>query len=365
MEVIKTIMNRNIVHIVAVDKFTAGYINFMKTYMTKQHHCFIVQKREYKLDLADSDNMYWITDYKELHTDYRIKRLLLESIQIIVSGLFESRTAVSLFEKELLQKTYIHFWGADFYDLRKKKTSIKEKIKRMMLRRCFKKCGGLVFLIDGEYERFVGITHIHNRHFVAPMPRNPSIKVNYTDYRTKKQEILKPINILVGNSATSTNRHIEVFNMLRSFSNDEMRIFVPLSYGDSEYRKFVLKTGFDILGQAFHPILDFMNQNDYTKFLATIDIGIFHNDRQQAMGNITALLGLGAKLFLRDNTSMWKKYINDGYIIFPTRIINSITFDEFMYFDSKSRKNNENVFDKNNSYEKAIESWNNVFSDKV
>ena len=42
----------------------------------------------------------------------------------------------------------------------------------------------------------------------------------------------------------------------------------------------------------------------------SIEIAIFNNDRQQAMGNITALLGMKSKVFIRDDTSMWSNFSN-------------------------------------------------------
>ena len=42
------------------------------------------------------------------------------------------------------------------------------------------------------------------------------------------------INILIGNSATETNNHIEVLDLLSKFKNEDIKIYVPLSYGDME-----------------------------------------------------------------------------------------------------------------------------------
>lgn len=44
-----------------------------------------------------------------------------------------------------------------------------------------------------------------------------------------------------------------------------------------------------------NPIVDFMDFNEYINFLSTIDIAIFNHKRQQGMGNIITLLGMGKK----------------------------------------------------------------------
>ena len=41
-----------------------------------------------------------------------------------------------------------------------------------------------------------------------------------------------------------------------------------------------------------------MPYSSYISFLGSIDIGIFNNNRQQGMGNITNLLYLGKKVYL-------------------------------------------------------------------
>ena len=46
--------------------------------------------------------------------------------------------------------------------------------------------------------------------------------------------------------------------------------------------------------------------NSYLDFLGDIDIAIFAHKRQQAMGNIITLLGLGKKIYIRNNISSWQ-----------------------------------------------------------
>lgn len=353
---------KKIVHIVEVEKFTEGYVNFMKIRMLQQEHFFILLDFGKNLKLVDQNRIYWISDYKELLFNIQIRKILLGANKIIISGLFACSNVVTLFGPKIIKKTYIHFWGADFYNLRNKNANLKEGIKRILKYRCFKKCAGLIFLIDGEYEKFIGITHIHNKSFVAPMPLDPQRRINYDDYRIHKEKESIPIRILVGNSATETNQHIEVFKILKDFPLDKIEVYVPLSYGNNKYRELVLKEGNRILGTAFHPILEYMEIEKYTKLLSLIDVGIFNNNRQQAMGNINALLALGAKLFLKKGTSMWDKYKRDGYIIYPTEAIKDMGVDDFAYFSVKEKTNNEEIFDEINSPENICYAWNKIFS---
>ena len=51
---------------------------------------------------------------------------------------------------------------------------------------------------------------------------------------------------------------------------------------------------------------DLMSFDDYNKYLASIDIAIFHHDRQQAMGNVIGLISLGKKVVLKDSISSYE-----------------------------------------------------------
>lgn len=106
------------------------------------------------------------------------------------------------------------------------------------------------------------------------------------------------INILVGNSATLTNNHVEVFRLLANQDLTNRKVIVPLSYGDSDYREIVLDYGKKILGHHFHPITDFLPLLEFNRIISTCSCAIMNHYRQQALGTIGSLLYGGTKLFL-------------------------------------------------------------------
>lgn len=360
---------KKILHILAYDdKFTFGYVNFMKKEMPAWEHFFIIVPIVNRDGLIDCDNIYYINRFFLAQVHSKIKKIIKDAEQIIVSGVFSSHVMVSFFSRKAMNKTFLHFWGNDFYSLRNSPDSIRGAIKNKLKIHCIKKCAGLIFLIEGEYNKFLEITHIENRNYVAPMPGDPCKRIRNADYRTKHGNIVgrtianDVVKILVGNSATSTNHHIEVFEMLKKFPLDKIEIYCPLSYGNEEYREIVLKEGVRILGEAFHPVLEFMNCEDYRSFLAGMDIGIFNNDRQQAMGNISIMLGLGKKIYMRNDTSMWKKYIDEGYILYPFSSVENIRFEKFILFDETAKKKNEMIDDTRDTIQIAKEKWSLIFN---
>ena len=56
----------SIVHVVHRDKFTSGYINFMKTEMGNEN-IFITLKDGFELSLVDEENIYYIEKIGRAH----------------------------------------------------------------------------------------------------------------------------------------------------------------------------------------------------------------------------------------------------------------------------------------------------------
>ena len=350
-----------ILHILHYDiKFTVGYVNFMKIKMTEWDHTFIIAKADGKVECVNNDNVYIVNNFYEMIKRRQLKEVIKNANIIIISGVFSSYTAVSLFKKKDLNKIFLHFWGADFYDLREQSKSIREKIKNMLKVYCCHKCAGLIFLIEGEYDKFREIVHVEKNYFIAPMPGDPLVRINYADYR-KRSKSTDPVRVLVGNSATETNHHKEIIDWIANYIDRDIEVYAPLSYGDELYRNEILKYGAEKLGKKFFPVLNFMDLYSYMEFLSSMDIGIFNNDRQQAMGNINRMIAIGKKIYLRKDTSMWNRFTNDGYIVFPIRDVEAISYGEFICFDARSAENNERIYDAKDKTQEAINRWQIIF----
>lgn len=123
-------------------------------------------------------------------------------------------------------------------------------------------------------------------------------------------------NILVGNSASFTSNHLEVFEILKQIELGERKIIVPLSYGSSEYRNYILRVGKEIFADAFVPLLDFMSIENYHEILKSCSIAIMNHYRQQAVGNISALIQSGAKVYLSDRNPFLKTCKRIGVKVF-------------------------------------------------
>lgn len=124
-------------------------------------------------------------------------------------------------------------------------------------------------------------------------------------------------NILLGNSASFTNNHIEAIDIIaRYIKNKSSKVIVPINYGDEFYKSRVLLYGEKFLGSNFEPILDFMDKKDYFLKISSCSICIMNHLRQQAFGNISMMLLFGAKVFLNDNSILYQYLKELGFFVY-------------------------------------------------
>ncbi|MBC8386742.1 MAG: TDP-N-acetylfucosamine:lipid II N-acetylfucosaminyltransferase [Actinobacteria bacterium] len=123
-------------------------------------------------------------------------------------------------------------------------------------------------------------------------------------------------NILLGNSATETNNHLEAFEILKNCNLQNKKIIVPLSYGNMEYAKQIIKTGKTTFGTLFEPLTEFMSLNEYNNIIQSCDILIMNAYRQQAEGNIFAMLWMGAKVYLDERNTVYNYLKRIGCLVY-------------------------------------------------
>ena len=127
-------------------------------------------------------------------------------------------------------------------------------------------------------------------------------------------------SILVGNSATSTNNHLDVFEIIKSTTN--MDIIVPLSYGAYDYEDYkenIISEGRRIFNKNFLPIENFMNLHDYRELTFSCNTVIMYHIRQQALANIFMSLFQGMRLFLNSKSITYSFLKDQGMIVFDLK----------------------------------------------
>ena len=354
-----------ILHIIPSEKFTVGYINFMKTSLNTFKHVFLVQMIDNskfdKLKLINNDNIYYFSETFSLNKE-PIYNLIDKADKIIVSGVFGVKNAMFYWKKDILKKSFLHFWGGDFYYLKQKKNrTFNDYLDFFMTKSVFRRVGNLVFLLDEEYEYFQKITHVKGKRVLsAPMPLDDEYRHRIESFAVRKNS--DKLRIIVGNSATRTCCHIEAFRELQKLLDKDVEVVCPLSYGDMDYGKIVIENGKKMLGNKFIPITDWMNGEDYLDLLYSCDIGIFYNDRQQALGNIFSMLFWGKIVVLKQDTSMYKYFLKNGCKIWDFSDFKKKTFPYKL--ESGEKINNRAFIGKILSKEYQREKWNNILSER-
>jgi hypothetical protein len=150
-------------------------------------------------------------------------------------------------------------------------------------------------------------------------------------------------DILVGNSATPSNNHLDAFRLLAACPLAGRRVLVPLSYGDSQYREVVLRQGHSLFGSAFEPILDFMPLASYNERLSTCGVAIMYHRRQQALGNVGSLLFGGCKVLFHPESPVLATLRRDGAVVDSTEQLRSDPHAALMPLDADAVACNQAV----------------------
>ena len=109
----------------------------------------------------------------------------------------------------------------------------------------------------------------------------------------------EPIQILFGNSSDPTGNHIDAFDYIVKNLKCDYEVYSFLSYGDTKCREWTIEYGRKVLGDKFHPIVDYMDKVSFVKFMNEMDVIMMFHNRQQAEGNIMTSLVLGKPIFMK------------------------------------------------------------------
>ncbi|MEX0857884.1 MAG: TDP-N-acetylfucosamine:lipid II N-acetylfucosaminyltransferase [Balneolaceae bacterium] len=307
------------------------------------------------------DNEYFI-NYSSKIIKFQSLRNLIKMIteinraeKVILHGLNESLTVLLLlFMPWNLKKCYWFSWGADIYKYQQDDLSLKLRILYILKRIVVNQLGYIVVTIEGEYKnikKWFGARGKWISSFKYPSNLYKDQPVNY-------QSVDDGVTrILLGNSASPSNNHMEVLERIKQTipKHAEYIIYCPLSYGDASNAKKVCDKGHYYFGDRFKPLIDFMPLDDYLNLLFKIDIAIFNHNRQQGMGNIITLLGMGKKVFIREDVTPWEFFNGLDINIF------SINDLEFKPLDEVSKEQNLKVIRSYFSVERLKNELNKIF----
>lgn len=333
-----------IVHLVIIDKFIPPFIKLVNENFPSDRHRFLITGTSLpKYSLPAYPNVEYINIRKQFN---KILKYLYIGEKLIIHGLWDERMIkVLYFQPWLLKKCYHVMWGGDFYNPESQSPKKKTVIRKM---------GHFISQISGDYElvkNWYGAKGMLHNCFVYPSNM-------YNQFNVPEKES-GPLNIMVGNSCDPSNHHIEIINKLISLDDEEFNIICPLSYGNYDvYKKEVINKGKAAFGERFKPIVEFLDIENYAKLIGSIDIAIFAHNRQQAMGNIVMLLGMGKKVYLRSGTSHYLAMKELGISVFDFECI------DLSPLPLSDRMRNESIIVSEFSKQKLLSQLGLIFDSK-
>lgn len=129
-----------------------------------------------------------------------------------------------------------------------------------------------------------------------------------------------PGHILLGNSLTYTNNHLDIFAQIQSYSLDLNRKYIiPVNYGwgnafDGNPENLVSLC--NIEKESVIWLKDYLDRNEYFKLFDNVTHAIFGVLRQQALGNIYKCLRDGVKVYLYKDSVVSQQLREDGYVFY-------------------------------------------------
>jgi len=325
-------------------KFIPPFIKFINEEFNSEEHLFLIigkrKKEDYVIN-SSIKNIYWLDNKLKV---FKLQKYLYKSKKIILHGLWNKNLIQLLYVQPwLLKKSYWVMWGGDFY-FPEKHSSIKKLV--------IKNIKNVITYVDGDVE------YIKTYYKANPI-YHKCIAYLSNVFDENKYENCEKINkseiwILIGNSAVETNRHELVFSRLEEFKNKEIKIIVPLSYGYEEYKNKIIEIGKKEFGNKFIPIIEFLNYEKYLNLLYNVDIAIFVHNRQQGMGNLIQLLGLGKKVYFNTASTQWKFFQDLG--------IKAYDFNDKidLNVNTENLENNKKIISNYFSIEKLREQWRKI-----
>lgn len=116
-------------------------------------------------------------------------------------------------------------------------------------------------------------------------------------------------NILLGNSATPDNNHLDAMLLLKRVSVPNLsEIITPLSYSDLWIKHMVSTVGRILFNGQFYPLLEYMPRAEYNKLVQSCSVFIANHHRPNAFGNTLTALWLGARVYV-SNENVQTKFL--------------------------------------------------------
>lgn len=325
------------IHVLINDKFTKSTVEFISKHFTVSEHCFVfiggASQESFPLPVGDSI-FSWPSPYCLAVSDSVSK--------VIFHGLFHYGVILYLYENpEIMKKSYWIPWGGDLYEA-------EDEPVGNHVRRNFQGYAGNVY-IRKIYEQKFGKSKV-----VFPF----SISYSSIAYDTIISTPIPQkdyVQIQVNNSTHFST--LEVFDSLKKFKDENIRVVTILSYGKQQWIDKILACGEKIFGNKFFPVVRYLPPDAYIKLLARNDVYILNQGRPQGMTTTFTSMLLGQKVFMRGEISEY--LFEEGYTIYDTNKLSQLSFEQLL--ENPSKEKNKILASQRFDENFVRQCWKNIF----
>jgi len=356
--------NMKVLHVFPNANFSvsSSFIRFIRENFNKKKHDFVISSNDMEKRNKNNDNhdVMFLT-YKKIFNDKKINQ---EYNYIFLHSMFSipySSKIKLLLSNNFFKKIVWIGWGADLY---KQTGTLKSFLRSIFNNMLLKKIKYFVGIFPPDIKYFKEEYNSDASTFYASYTGNLYNSLYKKDVKLKtlrkKNNNNEIINIQIGHSSTKTLNHIEVLETLKKYRDKNIKIFLPLSYGDKEYGDTVQMKAKEIFGNKATTIREMIPENKYMNFLSNMDIVIFNTSRQIGLGNISPLLFMKKKIYIPKNTVMYDFYQSQKINICNYNDIEDYTFNEFIQ-PVEMEAGQEYIINNELNKKKKIQMWSNVF----
>ena len=211
-----------------------------------------------------------------------------------------------------LTASYIHSKSFPFLGFKRMLFFIKRRLKNML------STGTFSLLPELRYAHaYMTLLPEENWNFpIKTKCKHLPARIVYIDIDKpcEKHQMESPTTyrVLLGNSATSTNNHLDIIDDLAAIKPQILEVILPLNYGDSKYGDHIQKEYEAKFGSIARPLRTFIDSDNYDVLLNQVDIVIMNQLRQQALGNIVRALSQGKTVYLHPQGVNYRHFVTAG-----------------------------------------------------
>lgn len=307
--------------------FVSKYIDMLNNeheFFNKDEHLFLTNQPRIYETLKHYENIYFVEDAKSINKYGDLGEwIIIHALNLSIIQLLSIKRK---YAKKIIWRT----WGHDVKVLPYKNNLLKNIVKlvyNFLYRNKIKQfyavgCASDVDVV--KIKSFFGNIRTVRIHYSFVKNRLNNLQSIFDNMH--QSDCLK---VLLGHSGCDTDNHIELLYKLKPYKDENMQIFLPLTYGDSKYINQVISTAKNIFAEKVTVIDKHIPYYDYAKFISGIDVAIMDQTHSAALGNINLLAFFKKKIFVNKNGDLAKALLDKNCEVYTTEDIGKISFDSF------------------------------------